>query len=313
MFNRTRLSLSLVVPLLLFCFMFLNCSVIGPKGATSPAADTITASPKISDELPGYKAVVIKISGIVSEDWIREIRPFMENPLYDAIILWIESSGGGVTDTKIVTHKLEFLKEKYNKKLFVYSERLLASGAYWVACVADEIIISPAAYTGSIGVYMVRVDAREFYKKWGLTLHFITSDSAKIRGNDASEITEEEREYWQKKVDDLYAQFFKHVWKYRQKVLMASYVILNNIDPKQTDPVAITVGAGVQFRMIANGSLYDNKSAYLFGLIDRFMYFDGLVMLMKSWRFTIYNISGDEIKDLYIEPSAKFKTFPPHH
>lgn len=291
---------------LLMSLIFISCGQPALLNNTTKNSDSLNSTLQIIEKVPEYKAVVIKLEGPVSEKWITTIQPFFEDTLYNALILWIESPGGTITDTKIVAHKLEFLKTKYNKHLFIYTEQLLASGAYWISCVADEIIAAPSAEVGSIGVYVVRINAQKYYENIGLKIYYIASDSNKVLGNDASELTPAEREHWEKIIRNLHYQFMSFVWEHRAQVLVNAYIFRTGLTTKtqwtEEELANLQIQTQIEFRIIADGSIYDNESAYLYGLIDRYMYFDALVQLLNKQHYTVYNVSGNKIIDLYVEP-----------
>jgi len=273
------------------CFMITGCVV--PKLSTNIDSTMVEMAEPV--KLP-KTAVVVKFSGIVSEDWAIDFEKAISNPKYNLVVLWIESPGGGLATTKLLSHKLKVYQKKYNKPVYVYSERLLASGAYWIASTFDSIYISPAGYTGSIGVYILRIDAREFYKKWGVTLHYIASDSTKVMGNDASEMKDWEREYWQWVIDVAHVEFMNYVWKHRKEQLCTSYKMLKG---RSVNTMQDTIMVADQFRQVANGLLYNNKFAYSFGLIDGSMYFDNFIKMLQTDGYTIITTNGEIIEDFY--------------
>lgn len=270
------------------------CFII--PGCIAPKLSTDIDSTVIEMIKPSKTAVVIKFSGIVSEDWATDFEKAISGPKYDLVVLWIESLGGGLATTKLLSHKLEVYQKKYDKPVYIYSERQLASGAYWIASAFDSIYISPAGYTGSIGVYMLRIDAREFYKKWGLTLHYIASDSTKIMGNGASEMKDWEREYWQWHIDVAHANFMSHVWKHRKVQLCTSYKVLKL---RSVSTMKDTIMVADHFRQVANGLAYDSKLAYTLGLIDGYMYFDEFVAMLQNRGYTVKTVKGEIIEDFY--------------
>ena len=296
--------LIITIIFLLFCVLFFpGCFGITPV-PLDIAADS-TAVHKLVVPKDFRAAVVIRLTGKITTKWVDIVQPYFADDQYSMIILWIESGGGSITDAKLLAHKFQMLKQKHNKNVYVFTERFLASGAYWVACIADEIIAAPAAYVGSIGVYMIRVDARQWYQELGVQLHYIVSDSAKIRGNSASKLTEEELKYWQASIDAIYEEFIGHVWTYRQRQFLLSYMILNQID--QTSLMSTTqvrVNAYEQFRKIARGDIYTGYRSFAYGLIDRCIYFDQFVKLLGKWQYVVYNTEGEEIEDLYIEKKS---------
>lgn len=265
-------------------------------GCMAPKLSTTIDSTIVEMVKPLKTAVVIKFSGTVSEDWAADFEKAISDSKYDLVVLWIESPGGGLATTKLLSHKLEVYQKKYDKPVYIYSERQLASGAYWIASAFDSIYVSPAGYTGSIGVYMLRIDAREFYKKWGVTLHYIASDSTKIMGNDASEMKDWERKYWQWHIDVAHANFMNHVWKHRKVQLCTSYKMLKL---RSVSTMKDTIMVADHFRQIANGLSYDSKLAYILGLIDGYMYFDEFVAMLQNRGYIVETADGEIIEDFY--------------
>ena len=140
----------------------------------------------------------------------------------------------------------------------------------------------------------------------GIKIYYIASDSNKVLGNDASELTPEEYAHWEKIIQDLHYQFMSFVWNHRARVLINAYIYREGLRTKtpwtEEQLADLQTQTQLQFRTIADGSVYDNKSAWAYGLIDRSMYFDELVQLLNNLHYTVYNVSGYKIVDLYVEP-----------
>ena len=241
-------------------------------------------------------AIVVPLFGKVSEKWAVDVEKALQNSRCSLVVLWIESPGGSVIGTRILTHKLQALQKKYNKLIYVYSERILASGAYWVASTFDKIIISPTGYTGSIGVYMIRTDYSGLYDMLGLKYHYIASDSTKVMGNNSTPMKDWERDYWQWRINIAHATFMNHIWKYRSTQLINSYKFRNWMVVKTAQD---TLQVANQFRQIANGLLYDAEYAMSYGLIDGVMYFDDFVAALQSDGFIVITTEGKVIDDFY--------------
>ena len=250
----------------------------------------------LPDQVQTKTAIIVPLFGEVSEKWAINVEKVLENPRCSLVVLWIESPGGSVTETILLTHKLKTFQKKYNKPIYIYSERILASGAYWVASTFDKIIISPAGHAGSIGVYMVRADYSRLYDMLGLKYHYIASDSTKVMGNNTTSMKDWEKEYWQWRIDLVHITFMNHIWTYRSTQIINSYKFRNWVvvrTPQDTLQVAN------QFRQIANGLLYDSKYAMSFGLIDGVMYFDDFIKALQSDGFVVITIEGKVINDFY--------------
>ncbi len=250
-------------------------------------------------------ATIIPLFGKVSEEWAIDVEKALQNSRCSLVVLWIESPGGSVTETILLTHKLKVFQKKYNKQIYVYSERILASGAYWVASAFEKIIISPAGRTGSIGVYMVRADYSDLYDKLGLKYHYIASDSTKVMGNDATPMEKWERDYWQWSINTIHASFMEHIWNYRSTQLIASYKHRNLKSVKTAQDTLLVAN---QFRLIANGMLYGSALALHAGLIDGVMYFDEFVKVLQSNGFVIVTLEGEIITEFYPFSSEKDST-----
>lgn len=291
------LSVKMLITLTVIA-MLTGCSgCSGIPGISINTVDSVDAELNIPETME--VAVVVPLFGAVSEKWAVAVEAALQNPRYSLVILWIESPGGGVVETKILVHKLQTFQKKYNKPIYIYSERILASGAYWVASTFEKIIISPAGSAGSIGVYMRRVDASEFYKKLGLTIHYIASDSTKVIGNDASKMPEWERAHWQASIDAIHLEFMQHVWKYRKVQLRNSCRDLLERYGASTKSVTDMIVFNDYFRYIANGFAYDAKMAYMFGLVDNVMYFDDFVSTLQSMGYTVITVDGKIITEFY--------------
>ena len=251
---------------------------------------------ELSIPVQSKTVIIVPLSGAVSEHWAVDVEKALRNPRCSLVVLWIESPGGSVMETKILTHKLEVFQKKYNKPVYIYSERILASGAYWVASSFDKIIISPTGYAGSIGVYMVHTDYSGLYDMLGIKYHYIASDSTKVMGNNSTSMKDWEREYWQWIIDLTHIAFMNHIWEHRSTQLINSYKFRNWAVVKTRQD---TLQVANQFRQIANGLLYNAEYAMSFGLIDGVMYFDDFVETLREDGYEVITIKGKVIDDFY--------------
>jgi protease-4 len=82
-----------------------------------------------------------------------------------------------------------------------------ASGGYYIACAADTIVANPGTTTGSIGVIMEMMNATELLNKIGIRFDVIKSGRYKDSGSPFRPMTDDDRKYFQRYVDDAYEQF----------------------------------------------------------------------------------------------------------
>ena len=118
---------------------------------------------------------LIRLQGMIGpdEDFSSEnVIPILEAAFKDkesqGVILNINSGGGTPVQASIIHDAILSLKQKYQKKIIVVGEDMLASGAYFVAVAADKIYTNPNTITGSIGVVMKGFGFPEVMQKIGI-------------------------------------------------------------------------------------------------------------------------------------------------
>src|SRR5581483_8443951 len=69
-----------------------------------------------------------------------------------AVALIINSPGGSPVQSALIGQRIRLLARQKNLPVIAFVEDVAASGGYWLACAADEIIADPSSIVGSIGV-----------------------------------------------------------------------------------------------------------------------------------------------------------------
>lgn len=85
-----------------------------------------------------------------------------------AVALSINSPGGSPVQSSLIAGRIRRLSEEKGVPVYAYLEDVAASGGYWLACAADEIIADPASITGSIGVIHAGFGLHEFIARHGI-------------------------------------------------------------------------------------------------------------------------------------------------
>src|SRR5690606_11357145 len=87
-----------------------------------------------------------------------------------------------------------------------------ASGGYWIAAQADEIVLSDDfSRVGSIGVYTMHIDYSKMLENAGIDVSIISSGKNKVDGNPYEPLPESVRAEIQEEVDDLRLMFAREV------------------------------------------------------------------------------------------------------
>jgi protease-4 len=117
------------------------------EAKSGPAIGVVVAQGEIVDDdaPPGM------IGGRATAEVIRRAR---ENDDIKAIVLRIDSPGGSVFGSELVRREVELTRQA-GKPVVASMGDLAASGGYWIAMSADEIVADPTTITGSIGVFGV--------------------------------------------------------------------------------------------------------------------------------------------------------------
>lgn len=150
-----------------------------------------------------------------SEPIVRQFKKFGNDKSIKAIILHVNSPGGGVAASQEMYEAVKKVRDS-GKPVIVSVASLGASGAYYTACGSNLIVANPGSLVGSIGVIMNLMNFRELADKLGISETIIKSGELKDAGNPLKELSDKDREYFQEIVDNSYQQFLRVVSESRK-------------------------------------------------------------------------------------------------
>jgi protease-4 len=155
----------------------------------------------------GDKVGVIEIKGLIadSEPVLTQLKEFRNNKDVKAIVLRIDSPGGGVGPSQEIYAEVK--KTSRFKKVVASMGAIAASGGYYVASAADHVMANPGSITGSIGVIMEFANIEELFKKIGVSAFVLKSGQYKDVGSPFREMTPQEKTLLQGFVDSVHQQF----------------------------------------------------------------------------------------------------------
>ncbi|MFW6336224.1 MAG: signal peptide peptidase SppA [Phycisphaeraceae bacterium] len=128
-----------------------------------------------------------------------------------AVLLRINSPGGGVTASEAMYREVMRFKARSGKPVVAVLMDVAASGGYYLACSADEIVAYPTTVTGSVGVILQTIGVGPALARIGVQSEALTSGPNKDAGNPLGSLDDEEREVLQAMVDDFYLRFVEVV------------------------------------------------------------------------------------------------------
>lgn len=155
----------------------------------------------------GSQVGVVEVEGVIldSKKIIEQLNDFHESSTIKAIVLRIDSPGGGVGPSQEIHDEVKRIDA--DKPVIVSMGSVAASGGYYIAAPARQIFANPGTITGSIGVIMEFTNFQELLDKIGLQSQSVKSGKHKDIGSPVRPMTEEERALLQGLIDDVHAQF----------------------------------------------------------------------------------------------------------
>jgi protease IV len=227
------------------------------------------------------KILLIDISGTISEQeksagllgqpassMVSIIRESLQKAEKDdrivGLILRINSSGGTVTASDIIHHDIVEFRKRRHVPVLACIMGVGASGGYYVAAAADEIIAHPTAVTGSIGVIMMKFNVEGLMGKIGVEEQTVKSGDKKDIMSPFRRATPEEVKLGQEIIDQLYSRFLD--------------VIMARPGNRLTRD---------ELRKLADGRIYTAGQALEERLIDRVGYLDDVIASVRK-------MAGDE-------------------
>ena len=186
---------------------------------------------------------IIELNGLIvsSEQILKNLTSFRNDPNVKSIILRIDSPGGSVGAAQEIFKDVKRTNEV--KPVVASMGSLGASGGYYAALGAEKIIANPGTMTGSIGVIVKFPNLEGLFEKVGYKTEVVKSGAMKDVGAPNRPLSDKERALLQGLIDNVFNQFVKAVAKSRGM-------------PEET------------VKELADGRIFSGEQAFEAGLID---------------------------------------------
>lgn len=152
--------------------------------------------------------------GTSTQRFANDFDAAMADPDVGAIVIDVDSPGGNVAGTPELAARIYDARGQ-GKKIIAVANSLMASAAYWIGAAADELVASPSAMVGSIGVFTVHVDESAQDELIGLKYTIISAGKYKTEANPYEPLSPDAGAALQDWVDEYYTMFVNAVAKYR--------------------------------------------------------------------------------------------------
>lgn len=187
----------------------------------------------------------------------QQLKQAREDQSVKAIVLQVNSPGGGVTASDRIWHLLKRFKDKRpSVPVVALMGDIAASGGYYVSAAADRIMAHRTTITGSLGVIMQYLVFEDLLKeKLGVHPETITPEEADLKemGSPFKELTDREQKIFQGIIKEMYNRFVEVIHKGRE---------------------ALTEQ---EVRKLADGRIYSASQAKQNKLIDKLGYFQDAI------------------------------------
>jgi protease-4 len=185
-----------------------------------------------------------------------ELRLLREDPHVKAIVLRVNSPGGGVEASEAIQHEL-LLAHQAGKPLIVSMGTVAASGGYWITTAADRVFAEPNTITGSIGVLGLLPNIQQIANDHGITFDDVKTGQYADLFTVTRPKTPQEIGIVQGLVDDDYQKFI-------QRVSAARKLPADRVNE------------------IAQGRVWSGEDALKIGLVDEIGGLDSALAYAKS-------------------------------
>lgn len=198
------------------------------------------------ERLGGSKVALITVDGVIldSKGIIEQLEKYRTNPSVKAIVLRINSPGGGVAPSQEIHEEILKTRENDKKPIVASMGSVAASGGYYIASATDLIVANPGSITGSIGVILQVPNVSGLMQKIGVKSVVVKSGLHKDLASPTREMTDAERRILQGMLDDVHGQFIDAVATGRR------------IDRKKVETMA-------------DGRIFSGREAQSLGLVDQ--------------------------------------------
>src|SRR5215469_3778915 len=161
----------------------------------------------------GEKIGIVDLDGVILSptETVDELRRLADDDSVKAIIIHVNSPGGGVAASEEIYSEVKRIRDEKKKYIASSIETVGASGAYYVSSATNKIYANRGSVVGSIGVIAEWVNYGDLMRWAKLKPELLKVGKFKDTGDPTRELTPAERQYMQGLIDNMYGQFVKAV------------------------------------------------------------------------------------------------------
>ncbi len=146
---------------------------------------------------------------IGQEKIIKTLKKIGKKKNIKAVVLRVNSPGGSALASELIWEEIEHLKK--TKKVVVSMGNVAASGGYYIAANADEIVAEPTTITGSIGVWGVLPNVNRLANRWGINAEQVATNKRSILYTPFEPLSNATRQEIKVGINQVYQTFLNRV------------------------------------------------------------------------------------------------------
>ena len=182
----------------------------GSVGSRAPRIAVIYMSGVIASGKGGFDPLNGDVVGSVA--LLKAIRAARADNSLRAIVLRIDSPGGSSTASDVIWRELVVTRDqKPGRPLVASMSDLAASGGYYLAMAAPQIVAQPATLTGSIGIFGGKFITGGTYQKLGANIESMTLGKNAGMESPTRPFTDSERAKLREELRVFYDQWIQKV------------------------------------------------------------------------------------------------------
>lgn len=187
----------------------IDAALVNRKGLPQANGGGIAVIPVYGILVPRANMMSEMSGGTSFEALTGALREAMGNTTVSTILFDVDSPGGNVAGATEFAR--EVLRARTKKTIVAQANFTMASAAYWFSSCATEVVASPSASVGSIGVLTMHEDLSKALELEGIKETYIAAGKYKTEGNESEPLGTEARAFMQKQVDIAYGRFVADV------------------------------------------------------------------------------------------------------
>lgn len=253
----------------------------------------------------GWRIAIIDVDGVLLNTDMTGLASLGENPValfrerldaaaadpcVAAVVVRINSPGGGVTACDIMRHDLFAYRERTHRPVVACLMDVGAGGAYYLATAADQIVAHPTTVTGGIGVILNLYNLQDAMMQFNVLGLPVKAGENIDLGTPIGPIPEEGRLILQQMADEFHGRFRDGVLAMRPQI-------------------------GPQRDEVFDGRIFTAMQARERGLVDTVGYVDDAVQMARQMagqpaaEVVFYHRANDRARSVYaITPNVPLQT-----